>query len=291
MTSENDFEDERGVPEDEHAVPQDDQVRDLLAAGLPDFPTTVALGDRALAGAARRRARARTFGGVGAIAVAAGCALAVAPLAGWGGHRPGTANVGSAVAAPGTSSTSSTAPPPSSPSPSSRTSDAVLSPPSRPSTTQSVQPWTNTPKQQAADRVGTALQNGHDNSYMGVLLVNDDNPILVYRKPDTDPTLEHAAIQAAYPFSVVFRDSVLDASEQWYLGHRLNQDTAYWKSQGVTFGTGLQNDGTITIFASDPGTVVPLLEAHYGYDGKVFVGRQWNLTPEPPPSSGSSSGS
>ena len=281
MTSENDFEDERDVSEHEYGGPGDEQMRDLLAAGLPDFPTTVALGDRALAGAARRRARARTFGGVGAIAVVAGCVLAVAPLAGWGGHKPVTADVGNAVAAAGTSSTS---PPPL---PSSPTSRPVPPPPSQPSTTLVVPPWTNSPKQQAADRVANVLQDGHDNSYMGVLLISDNNPILVYRKPGIDPTLEHDAIQAAYPFTVVFRDSVLDASEQWFLGHRMDQDTAYWKSRGVTFGTALENDGTITIYTSDPGTVVPLLEARYGYDGKVFVGREWNPTPASVPSSGS----
>lgn len=314
MTSENDFEDERDVLEDEHAVPEDEQVRDLLASGLPDFPTTVALGDRALAGAARRRARARTFGGVGAIAVVAGCALAVAPLAGWGGHGSGTANVGNAVAAPGTSETSSpaatptatkpTPPAPSSPSapPPSRTSHPLLPPPSQPSTPYAYPSWVDAPKEKALDRVANALQNGHDNSYMGVGLtgqdytggafntaaVYDDSPIVVYRKPVSDPTLVHDAVNAAYPFSVVFRDTVLDSSEQWFLGHRLNQDTDYWRSQGVEFGTTLQNDGTITISAPDPGTVVPLLEAHYGYDGRVFVGHQMTFTTQPPPSSGSS---
>ncbi|MEY9858307.1 hypothetical protein ABH935_003922 [Catenulispora sp. GAS73] len=286
MTSENDFEDERDLPEDEPGRSEDELVRALLVTALPDFPTTVALGDRALAGAARRRARARTFGGVGAIAVVAGCVLAVAPLAGWGGHRPGTADVGNAVAAAGTPSTPP-APLPSSPSRSSPTSRPVLPPPSQPSTTLVVQPWTNSPKQQAAERVANALQDGHDNAYMGVLLISDNNPILVYRKPGIDSTLEHDATQAAYPFSVVFRDSVLDASEQWFLGHRMDQDTAYWKSRGVTFGTALENDGTIAIYTSDPGTVVPLLEAHYGYDGKVFVGREWNPTPASVPSSGS----
>jgi len=286
MTSENDFEDERDVSEHEYGGPGDEQMRDLLAAGLPDFPTTVALGDRALAGAARRRARARTFGGVGAIAVVAGCALAVAPLAGWGGHRSVTANVGNAVAAPAAPSTPPL-PPLSSPSPSSSASHPALPPQSQPSRPPTVPSWSYSPKAQAADRVANALQNGHDNSYTGVLLPDDSSPIIVYRKPVGDPTLEHDAISAAYPFSVVFRDSVLDASEQWYLGHRLNQDRDYWKSQGVEFGTTLQNDGTITISTSDPGTVVPLLEAHYGYDGKVFVGRQSSLAPGFPPISGS----
>jgi hypothetical protein len=299
MTSENDdFEDEFDVPEDE-------QVRALLAAGLPDFPTTVALGDRALARAARRRARARTFGGVGAIAVVAGCALVVAPLAGWGGRGPGTADVGNAVVAAGASDTSSTAstptPPAPSPSvpPSSRTPYLVLPPPSQPSTPYTYPSWVDAPKEKAVDRVANALQNGHDNAYMGVGLSGqngtsgtfnpaaaayDNSPIVVYRKPANDPTLVHDAVNAAYPYTVVFHDSVLDASEQWFLGHRLNQDTAYWKGQGVEFLTALQNDGTITIFAPDLGTVLPLLEAHYGYDGKVFVGRQMAFNSQPPPS-------
>ena len=149
--------------------------------------------------------------------------------------------------------------------------------------------WVNSAKEQAAERVATKLQTGgHDYSYMSVGLsgqnsttgtfnpaaATDSSPIIVYRKPVTDPTLERDAINAAYPFSVVFRDSTLDASEQWFLGHRLNQDMPYWQSQGVEFATALENDGTITIFASDPAAVVSLLEAHYGYNGSVFVGRQ-----------------
>ena len=70
---------------------------------------------------------------------------------------------------------------------------------------------------------------------------------------------------------MVFQDTVLDASEQWFLGHRMQQDRAYWKGQGVLFGTALQMNGTITISTPDPAKVVPLLEQHYGYDGRVFV--------------------
>lgn len=271
-------------------TPEDEQVRALLAAGLPDFPTTVALGDRALAVAARRRARARAFGGVGAVALVAGCALAVVPLVGWaggGGGRGGqgaAAGVANDVVVAGASVTPSPSPtptglptglPPSVSGSGTPLHIVVSSVPQAPA-------WVNSPKQQAMERVAAKLQSGgHNYSYMGVGLTPDDlaaatdaSPIIVYRKPvASDPTLEQDAKNAAYPFNVVFHDTTLDASEQWYLGHRLEQDMGYWKGQGVEFQTSLQNDGTITIFATDPGTVVSLLEAHYGYNGSVFVGQ------------------
>ena len=310
MTYENSFEEHEeelrqdslsgGVPR-ESAAHDDEFLRVLLTEAAPEFPVTTALGDRALAGAVRRRARTRTFGGAGALVALAVGALAVAPLAGWGGHGSGTAGAAPALGALVASSSATVPPPPpSTPSPSSSApSGSASGPVSPPSATvtltipppSNVPAW-NSPKMKAMDRVMTALQSGHDNSFMGVGLTGqsfttgsytagagtDASPIIVFRKPVPDPTLEHAAIEAAAPFSVVFQDTVLNSSEQWYLGHRLDQDSAYWKAQGVAFGTSLQMNGTITIFTSDPAKVVPLLEQHYGYDGRVFVGQQWPPT-------------
>lgn len=312
MTYENGFEEhEEGLRRDspggdaprageprEGAAHDDEFLRVILTEAVPEFPVTTSLGDRALAGAVRRRNRTRTFGGAGAFAALAVGALAIAPLAGWGGHGSGTS---ATTAAPGAldASSSATAPPPlpSTPAPSSsaptRSASGPASPPSA-TLTVTIPPPSNvpawdSPKMKALDRVAAALQSGHAYSYMGVGLTGqnfttgsyapgagtDGSPIIVFRKPVSDPTLEHAAIKAAAPYSVVFQDTVLNASEQWYLGHRLDQDTAYWKAQGIEFGTALQLNGTITIFTSDPAKAVPLLEQHYGYDGRVFVGRQW----------------
>lgn len=284
---------------------EDERLRALLLEVAPEFGTSSALGDRAVAGAARRRALTRGFGGVGAVAALAVGALAVAPLAGWGSHgsRSSDARIvagafvsSSSPTAP--SSSSPTTPSPSSPTtpsssaPSPSTSASHPTPPQPPLTdSQSSAPpvtdFENAPKEKAAERVANALQSGHANSYMGVGLsgvdytngtfkaacLYDASPILVYRKPGTDSTLERAAINAAAPFRVEFRDTVLDASEQWFLGHRLQQDREYWQGRGVTFETALQTNGTITIFADSPTTVVPLLEQYYGYDGRVFVGK------------------
>jgi len=282
----------------EDTAHDEELLRVLLTEAAPEFPVTTSLGDRALAGAVRRRARTRTFGGAGVLAALAVGSLAVAPLAGWGGHGSGTAGtrpVPGVLVASSSASAPPTTPSPSSPAPSGSASGPV-SPPSAAFTVtipppSNVPSW-NSPKMKALDRVAAALQSGHDNSYMGVGLTGqnfttgsyaagagtDDSPLIVFRKPVSDPTLEHAAIKAAAPYSVVFQDTVLNASEQWYLGHRLQQDTAYWKAQGVEFGTALQLNGTITVFTSDPARVVPLLEQHYGYDGRVFVGRQWPPT-------------
>ena len=276
---------------------EDEQLRALIREAAPEFGTTSALGDRAVAGAARRRALTRGFGGVGAVAALEVGALAVAPLAGWGSHGSRTTD---ARIAPGAfaSSSSPTTPSPSSPTtpsppaPSPSTSASHPIPPQPPLTDSQpsappVTDFENAPKEKAAERVTNALQSGHANSYMGVGLAGvdytngtfkaaclyDASPILVYRKPGTDSTLERVAISAAAPFRVEFRDTVLDASEQWFLGHRLQQDLEYWKGRGVTFETALQTNGTITIFADSPATVVPLLEQYYGYDGRVFVGR------------------
>ena len=288
---------------------EDELLRILLTEAAPEFPVTTALGDRVLAGATRRRARTRTFGGVGAFAALAVGALAVAPLAGWGGHGSGTAR---ATPAPGAPASSSSGAPASSPSPSSSMPTTPSVPPtpttppgstSRPTALPSASftvtippaanlPDWNSPKMKALDRVAAALESGHDNSYTGVGLTGqsfitgdykagagtDASPIIVFRKPVWDPTLVHAAVKAAAPYSVVFQDTVLNASEQWFLGHRLEQDKDYWKAQGVTFLTALQMNGTITISTSDPAKVVPLLEEHYGYDGRVFVGQVWPPT-------------
>lgn len=282
----------------EGAAHDGELLRVLLAEAAPEFPVTTSLGDRALAGAIRRRTRTRTFGGAAALAALTVGALAVEPLAGWGGHGSGAAGVMPAPGALVASSSAAAPPPPPSPS-SSAPPGSASGPASPPSATLTVTipppsnvPAWNSPKMKALDRVATVLQSGHENSYMGVGLTGqsfttgsytagagtDASPIIVFRKPASDPTLEHAAIKAAAPFGVVFQDTVLNASEQWFLGHRLNQDTAYWKAQGVAFGTSLQMNGTITIFASDPARVVPLLEQHYGYDGRVFVGQQWPPT-------------
>ncbi|ACU70656.1 hypothetical protein Caci_1735 [Catenulispora acidiphila DSM 44928] len=292
---------------------EDELLRVLLTEAAPEFDVTTALGDRVLAGATRRRARTRTFGGVGAFAALAVGVLAVAPLAGWGGHGSGTAR---ATPAPGALAASSSAAPTSAPSASPSPSSSVPATPSG-SATPTTPPgstsrltalpsasftvtftppaylpdW-NSPKMKAVDRVAAALGSGHDNSYMGVGLTGQDfatgdykpgagtdaSPIVVFRKPVSDPTLVHAAVKAAAPYSVVFQDTVLNASEQWFLGHRLEQDKDYWKAQGVTFLTGLQLNGTITISTADPAKVVPLLEQHYGYDGRVFVGQVWPPT-------------
>lgn len=284
---------------------EDERLRLLLAEAPPDFAVTGALGDRALAGAARRRARARIFGGTGAVAVLAVGVLAVAPLAGWGGGGHGSHGVvaGDVPKVSGTSTSPAPTPTPTpTPSPSqSSSSPTHLAPPpmTRPTTKVTIPAWVNGPKMKAVDRVMNALQSGHDNSFMGVGLsgqnyidetqdsmaasATDWSPIVVYRKPVSDPTLEHDAIHAAAPYTVVFRDTVLDASEQWFLGHRLYQDQAYWKSRGVQFLTSLQENGTITISTPDPGTTLPLLEQYYGYDGRVFVAQKW---PFPPAGSG-----
>ena len=238
-----------------HEAGEDDRLRALLARESPEFPVTVALGDRVLAGAARRRARMRGFGGLGAVALVAGGALVVSPLAGWGGR------VATSVGAP---TPSLSAPPPS--------ESPYASPPV--SVTEA--------KVEAATRVMNALKPDHENSYMGVLIPNgqpDASPIVVYRKPVADPTLARDAAAAAAPYTVVFRDSVLDASEQWFLGQRMQQDMNYWKGRGVQFATALQEDGTITVYTPDPAEVVPLLEQHYGYDGRVFVGQVWRFAP------------
>lgn len=294
----------------------DARVRELFLAALPEFTVSPGLGDRAMAGAKRRRARARALGVAGAVAVVALGALAVVPLAGWGGGRgPGVADAridpGAFAASPATAtpspspSTSAvatptpTSAPTSAPTPTqtltlSQSADPVTDPLTDPLTDLE---WIHAPKAQAVDRVQNALQSSHQNSFMGVGFSGEDytsgafdstsvynsSPIVVYRKPNTDPSLEAAAISAASPFKVVFQDTVLDASEQWFLGHRLEQDAGYWKSQGVVFMTALQNNGTITISAPDPGMVVPLLEQHYGYTGQVFVGHamvfQYAATP------------
>lgn len=282
--------------------PEDELLRILLTEAAPEFPVTTALGDRVLAGATRRRARTRTFGGIGAFAALAVGALAVAPLAGWGGHGSGTARATPAAGA--LAASSSGAPKPalsSSPSPSSSVPSTPPGSTSRPTgppsaaftiTAPANLPDWNSPKMKAMDRVMNALESGHDNSYMGVGLTGQDfatgdykagadtdaSPIIVFRKPVSDPTLVHTAVKAAAPYRVVFQDTVLNASEQWFLGHRLEQDKDYWKAQGVTFLTGLQLNGTITISTSDPAKVVPLLEQHYGYDGRVFVGQVWPPT-------------
>ncbi|MEY9929465.1 hypothetical protein ABH926_004105 [Catenulispora sp. GP43] len=276
----------------------DERVRELLMAAIPDFSVTPALGDRAMAGAARRRAVARALAGAGAVAVIAVAALAVVPLAGWGGgHVSGVADARIAPGAYAASTTAAPSAPTATSSPSASTGAPLTPPPtplmpppatlSRSATPVTDPSWWNAPKEKAVDRVQNALQSSHQNSFMGVGLTGQDytnggfdaasvydaSPIVVYRKPYTDSSLAAAAISAAAPFKVVFQDTVLDASEQWFLGHRLEQDTDYWKNQGVVFATSLQSNGTITIFASDPGTVVPLLEQHYGYNGQVFVGR------------------
>lgn len=246
-------------------VPEDEQLRALLEEAAPEFAVTPALGDRALAGAARRRVRTRVIGGAGAVAVLAVGALAIVPLAGWGGHE-------------------------------SRAAATAGEP-----RTAGVPAWATSPKMKALDRVVKTLQDGHDFSFMGAGLsgqnyfsdtndtmmasATDASPIVVYRKPAADPTLERDAIRAAAPYSVVFRDTVLNASEQWELGHRIEQDQNYWKSHGVRFLTSLQENGTITIFSPDPGTTLPLLEQHYGYDGRVFVGKQMNFNASPLPGS------
>lgn len=295
---------------DGHDAREDERLRALLTEAPPEFAVTSALGDRALAGAARRRTRTRIFGGTGAVAVLAVGVLAVAPLAGWGGHGSHGAVAGDApkVSVTSTSPTPTPTPTPT-PSPSS-SSPTHLTPPPRtgPTTKVTIPAWVNGPKMKAVERVTTALQSGHDNSFMGVGLsgqnyINDTqdsmaasatdwSPIVVYRKPVSDPTLEQTAIHAAAPYTVVFRDTVLNASEQWFLGHRLYQDQAYWKGRGVRFLTSLQENGTITIATPDPGTTLPLLEQYYGYDGRVFVGQKWpfpsagSVTPPAPSSTG-----
>lgn len=275
----------------ESDVREDERLRSLLVDAAPEFDVTSALGDRALAGAARRRTRVRVFGGTGAVAVLAVGVLAIAPLAGWGGHGSHATVVaggGPRAEAPTTSPTPSPGPLPSSSGP------AHIAPPQSGPTSKVVIPaWVNGPKMKALDRVMNALQSGHDNSFMGAGLTGqnyiddtqdamaksatDWSPIVVYRKPVSDPTLEHDATHAAAPYTVVFRDTVLNASEQWFLGHRLYQDENYWKGRGVQFLTSLQENGTITISTPDPDTTLPLLEQHYGYDGRVFVGKKWSF--------------
>jgi hypothetical protein len=235
MTSENDTE-------------EIEEMRALFEAGTPEFLTTPALGDRALVGAARRRVRTRVFGGTGAVAVVAVGALAIGPLAGWGGHGSGAD--GAASGGPGANHTQ----------------------------------YVETPKEKAAYQVETALKSGHIDSFMGVSLSDvdgkpspaaryDANPIIVYRKQTGDPTLETDALKAAAPFQVVFRNSVLDNSEQWVLGQRMESDLGgYWKQQGVLFLTSLETDGTITVWAADPAKILPQIEKRYGYDGRVFRG-------------------
>jgi hypothetical protein len=265
----------------------DEQLRTLLAEAAPEFPVTVALGDRALASAARRRARVRGFGGLGAVALVAAGVVAAVPLAGWGsGGRGSGASPGRFLAAAVNTTVGTPTPPPVlSPSPSVLSSSASLAL----SSASSSAPLVSTnpvsvseAKVQAATRLMNALKSSHENSYMGTVIPMgqpDASPIVVYRKPVPDPTLEHDAEKAAAPYTVVFHDSVLNSSEQWFLGNRMQQDMSYWKGQGVLFATALQENGTITIFAPDPAKVIPLLEQHYGYDGRVFVGQEWGLAP------------
>lgn len=271
--------------EDEREESEAERVRGLLAEGTPDFQVSRALGDRALADAAKRRTRVRAaLGGAGVVVIAAGV-VAVVSSAGWGGHGHGAASP-AAVADAGTSGVTSPTVAVSS-SPTASTAHSVPQVQSQSTITPSPPEFASMPKQKAVERVIAALQSGHANSYMGVgfsgvdyakgtfalASVYDNSPIVVYRKPAGDATFESVAIAAAAPYTVVFRDTVLDASEQWYLGNRIQQDLPYWKGQGVQFNTALQMDGTITISAADPAKVVPLLEQHYGYDGRVFVGR------------------
>jgi hypothetical protein len=260
-----------------------EQLRALLAEAAPEFPVTVALGDRALAGAARRRVRVRGLGGIGVVALVAVGVVAVAPLAGWGGRGSGAAPDRFFAGAVATTTGAPTLAPPA------PSRSAPLAP--SPDSTHSTNPVSVTEaKVEAETRVMNALKSGHENSYMGVgvpMGQPDASPIIVYRKPYPDPTLEGVAKTAALPYTVVFHDTVLNASEQWFLGHQMQQDMSYWKGQSVVFGTALQEDGTITVYTPDPAKVVPLLEQHYGYDGRVFVGQEWGFAPPGVNSTGS----
>lgn len=276
---------------DQFHEPGDDvQLRILLTEAAPEFPVTVALGDRALAGAARRRARVRGLGGLGAVALVAVGAVAVAPLAGWGSGGRGAGVAPGRFLAGSVNTTASTSMPPPVRLPSSSPSPSASQPsqPSPVSTASSDAAGSSDPvsvseaKVEAATRVTNALQSSHQNAFMGAVVPMgqpDASPIVVYRKPVPDPTLEHDAQKAAAPYTVVFRDSVLNRSEQWFLGHRMQDDMGYWKAQNVQFATALQDNGTITIFAAAPAKVIPLLEEHYGYDGRVFVGQVWSFGP------------